>query len=413
MISSGASQTKPSLRSAKDIPVSSALNGLLVCVVLFPFVPAIIRSSDTQPTFTFVFCIALLTSFALPAVGSRLFHISYWGVTATVTLVFLLYFLLLLANLVDARASIPSRLFSFCQFCAAVVWAYSGKHEWTTKSLYRAMQIYLVFTFVYFLTNGLVENVLIHSRAALSASLFESGRGARTLAPEPSFFAMQVFNIYLLYRLIERRGVLRTNRLPFLALVSFCLVSSLSVYGAIALLLILAVEFPKLFAFATLFLVSATSVAQGVLQHWGSVRAVSFILALVSSHGGIAKIFLLDASLASRVSSFLAYLSSFAAHPWTGNGFSLLQGGGFISIVTAFGLVGLLFFSWAFLKILTAPYSRGTTVLLTVWFVMNFISGPIGIPIIGVIFGTVLSRSSVLFESRPDRAQRWQSLATT
>ena len=390
-----------------SIRLSSALNAALVWAVLFPFVPGLVRSSDTQPTFFLVFLVVLLVAFALPSVGRETFHISYWGVTLCAAMLLVLSFLLLFSNGFGTRASIPSRVFSFVQFCAASLWAVSGKYQWTRKPLFKAMFVYVVFTAIYFATHGLVENILIHSRQAASASLFESGRGARTLSPEPSFFAMQVFNIYILARLIgPSKDDPQSPNDRFLLMIAFCLLASFSVYGALVLLIILADEYPRTVVIATAVVIFATGLAYGVLQHWQSLRAVAFVVALVESHGSIAKIFLLDASLASRIDSLLAYTHSFAESPFIGNGFSLLQGGGFASIVAAFGLAGLIFFVWLFSRILRLHFPTSTKALLLVWFALNFVSGPIGVPIIGLIVGTIMSRHSLRASSgiRPPQA---------
>lgn len=410
----------PARRTGSNLPrissfsLATILNGLLVWAVLFPFIPAIVPSSDTQPVFLLVFILTLLVGFALPSVGSRMFRVSLWGVTLAAVATLVLYALLLFANALEVGATIPSRLFSFVQFSAAALWAYTGKYQWSSKTLYRAMLIFLVFTFIYFATGGLIENMLIRSRTLVSVSLSESGRGARTLSPEPSFFALQVFNIYILSRLVEgEEAATEHPRSFFVALVAFCLLSSFSVYGALVLLVILSAEYPRMMATAGLAVISATGVAYSYLTRWESVRAVGFVLAIVKSRGSIAKLFVLDASLASRITSFNAYVASFAEHPLIGNGFSLFQGGGFISVVAAFGILGLLFFAWVLAKLLVGADTRGTKALLLIWFALNFASGPIGIPIVGVILGIGISRKESSFRWRPRGVVNRQPVLST
>jgi hypothetical protein len=371
--------------------LSALLNGLLAWAVLFPFIPSIVPQSDTQPTFLLLFLITVVVSFALPSVGARIFRVSFPSVTLVVVATLTVYCFMLAANAFQQDSTIPSRIFSFAQFAAAALWAYAGKYEWNNKTIYRAMLVYAVFTVIYFGTGGVIENVLIHSRASGSASLFETGRGARTLSPEPSFFALQIFNIYILSRLIAPRDKTDENRRPFyFGLVAFCLLSSFSAVGVLVLLVIVCVKYPRYAALITLIVISAVNVFYGFLLRFDSIRAVNLVLTLIKSNGNIAKLALLDASVSSRIDSFSAYVSAFTQQPWIGNGFSLLQGGGFISIIAGLGVLALAFFLWVLMAVLHEDFSPSTKVLLLFWLALNLVSGPIGVPIIGVIVGRIL-----------------------
>ena len=383
---------------------SDILNALFVWAVLFPFVPVLIPSSDTQPTFLLVLLLAMLISLAFPATGRRLFRLSLPGAIAATLVAVGVYACLVIANLSRADSTIPSRLISFLQFSAAAFWAYAGKHEWSEKVLFRALVIYAVFTVIYFATGGIIENTLIHSRMENAEILFAMGRGARTLSPEPSFFALQVFNIFVLARILfSRAHDGSVNSLRWVLITGFCLAASFSAYGAILLVLVVLAVYPRLFVLVAVLAIASWGILSRYMADWDSVRAVKVLFALVQARGSLTDLTSLDASLSSRLVSFGDYVRSFGRNPFFGDGFSLYQGGGFVSIVAALGLAALGFFVAVLRKIVMMPLDHRTKVILLIWFAMNFISGPIGIPIIGVVVGTLLRRRSV---TRPEELQR-------
>src|SRR5689334_25376115 len=66
---------------------------------------------------------------------------------------------------------------------------------------------------------------------------------ARTLSPEPSFFALQVFNIFVLARILfAHRPDTTVNSLKWVAVTGFCLAASFSAYGALLLILVVRSE---------------------------------------------------------------------------------------------------------------------------------------------------------------------------
>ena len=372
---------------------STVLNGLLVWTVLVPFLPVVIRSSDTQPNFLLVFALALATSFAFPGTGRRLFRFTIPGTALALVVLSTLYGFLLTANIIERDSSIPSRLVSFAQFSAAAFWAYSGKFEWSEKILLRSLIAYAIFTVIYFATHGAIENALIHSRVENAEVLFSMGRGARTLSPEPSFFALQVFNIFVLARiLLAQKPDSTINSAKWVFVTCFCLAASFSAYGALLLLLVVLATHPRIFVLLGVLTIAAWSVVSNYLANYESVRAIKVLLAVFSAQFSFKELTSFDASVASRLLSFGDYVRSFLAHPLIGNGFSLYQGGGFVSIVAAFGLVALGFFIWLLTRILGGSFDRRTKIVLAAWFLLNFLSGPIGVPIIGVIVGKLFAR---------------------
>jgi hypothetical protein len=378
----------------RPFSISAALNALLVFTVLFPFVPRIVPSSDTQPTFLLGFALSLAVACGAPAVGAKMFRLTLGAVTVLMFGVLVAYSSLLVASATQEGSTIPSRLMSFVQFSAAATWAYFTRYRWTDHVLYRVIFVYAAVTVIYFATNGVIEDTLIRSRAEGAEFLFASGRGARTLAPEPSFFALQVFNVFVLSRVVAAEKTFgRRRAFIWFAIVISCLASTLSAYGAIVLLVVLLATYPAIFGLLAVSLLSSFGVFYTQLLNWEFVRPIKVVLALIESRGSLNELMVLDASFSGRITSFGAYANSFANHVIVGDGFSLYQGGGFISVVSGFGVLALLFFAAVMWRIMQADFSVTTKLVLLAWLLLNFVSGPIGIPILGVIVGLLLRSS--------------------
>jgi hypothetical protein len=368
------------------------LQRLLMLVVLFPFVPSIIPATDTQPTFLVLLAVSLVLAAMSSTIGLATYRVSLAGAAGVLLVAAILYGCLIVANSVQPDATSLSRFASFLQFAGAVWWAYSSRLEWTKRVILAALLAYAILTVVYFATGGLLEDLLIRSRTEDAAFLFATGRGARTLAPEPSFFALQIFNIFVLARLLrlpERMS--RLERSAFVALTVGCLASSLSAYGGVIAIVVLGVSYPRTFAVAALASISAVGLLYSHFEEWQSVRVIRILLLVFQSGGSVAALITSDASFSSRVGSFSEYVRAFREHPIIGNALSLNQGGGFISLIAGFGMAGAIFFLVLVARIALGRRSLSTRVLLLVWFVINFISGPIGVPILGVIIGRIFA----------------------
>jgi len=87
---------------SKPISISGVVNALLVFAALFPFVPRLVASSDTQPTFLLTFVVSLAVAVAAPTVGARLYRISLPGATALLFGTVVIYAWLLVANATQA-----------------------------------------------------------------------------------------------------------------------------------------------------------------------------------------------------------------------------------------------------------------------------------------------------------------------
>jgi hypothetical protein len=372
--------------------VSGSVHVLLAFTVLFPFVPSIISGTDTQPTFLLAIVFAGVVALAVPAAGARLFRITLPGAAVVCCGAAALFAWLTLANWLQPGNALLMRIGSFIQFSAALLWSYMGRFQWRQRHIVGALVVYFVFTIVYFATGGVIEEVLIRSRTEDAAFLFGSGRGARTLSPEPSFFALQVFNLFVLYRVLRfDRTASPRVKLLVTSLVVFCMAASFSAYAALLLVVVLAISYPVF----TLGLVSVAfildSPIQRSLMEYESFRGIAVLLTLIDNTGGVRELIRIDASAAGRLLSFGAYMQDIRENPVFGNGFALYQGGGLISIVAGLGLGALLLFITVAGRIGGGEYSVATKALLLVWLALNVISGPIGIPILGVIAGSILT----------------------
>jgi hypothetical protein len=375
----------------QPFPLDRVLNGLLIYTIAFPFVPTLIPGTDTQPLFLLAIAVVIGASLVLPEVGRALFHVSLGGATLFVFGATLLLGLTLAVNLRDDASTLVPRLVSFAQFCAAAVWAYATRLSWKRSTIFNLIAVYAAFTVVYFMLGGAIEDLLIRSRQENAAILFLHGRGARTLSPEPSFFALQVFNLFVLSRLVPASdGDRRRPGWLWLGIIGYCLAASFSAYGAVLLVVVFAVMYPRMALVGAGLLTAFFGAVFQRLPEWESIRAVRVLLALIESRGNVFELMALDQSFSGRVSSFLSYVDAFWKHPIGGEAFSLGQGGGFVSVIAAFGLLAAFGFFALIPVILLGPWRLVTKGMLLGWFVLNFISGPVGVPILGVIVGTMV-----------------------
>jgi len=251
------------------------------------------------------------------------------------------------------------------------------------------LAVYILFTFIFFLGHGMVENILIPSRSASFSNLSNMGRGASTLSPEPAFFALHVFNLYIIFNLIFGQTVKPRKQFFVFIAVCFCLMTSLSGYGVLILFAIILVRYlwPSLISLAILFALSGFII--DFLSEYQQFRAIGLLVKVISSDPSI--LLSSDASIASRLGSFTAYLQSIKDNILIGDGFTLLQGGGFISLVSAMGVLAFLFLFLLFVYILNYKgMPLRFRLLLFLWFFLNFFSGPIGIPTLGFIAGLII-----------------------
>jgi hypothetical protein len=374
-----------------DIPVRVVLCFLFTLTAFFPFLPALISSADTQPTLFMLAITAILLFLISPNFFGSHLKQDFTIIVYVFALLLISFISILLNWFLYGQIVILPRYISFLQFLAALIFGYTNSFYFFKKYANSIFVIYFIFTIIYFLTNGLIENTLIKSRFfSEGKDLASMGRGARTLSPEPSFFAIQMFNLLLIYTLLlEKEGIKKVfNNKKVIFIVSFCLLCSLSGYGFAIFFIILAAFFTRyiivLFGLAILF----NSLIIDLLDGFSNLRGIGLILKVIKYNPLI--LASTDLSFATRFNSFFAYIDRFKNNLFIGDGFSLFQGGGFISIVASLGLVGFFLILFLLFKIFSTIKSGKLKYLLIFWFFLNLFSGPIGIPAIGIIFGLII-----------------------
>lgn len=379
----------------KKISISNIIFSLLVFTIFFPFVPGIIPGSDTQPFFLIyylLFNLIVLNNIEL----QKKYFLSYSSMFIPLVFILLISIILINTNSVVMNKMIYwTRYVSFVQFIFAIYWGISSRYFFEKETFNKILWIYLFMTFLYFIFNGAIENLLIPSRNDSFDALASTGRGARTLSPEPSFFALHIFNLYLIYKLLFYKN--SVNEKLIFYLVALCLVLSLSGYGFLLLLALIIARYPFRFFIFFAFSILTSGIWVGYLESFNNFRAISLIVSIIKNDPLI--VLKSDRSFDSRILSFNKYLDSISNNLFFGDSFSLFEGGGFISVISAFGLLGVCFFLLFLLKLLFSNFKIDLKFLLILWFVINFMSGPIGIPTIGVIIGLVFRRNKFSFTS--------------
>ncbi|MEQ8531479.1 MAG: hypothetical protein RIB86_06490 [Imperialibacter sp.] len=361
---------------------------LIVFTVFFPFVPAVLRSTDTQPTFMLLAGFGMFYGILHPK--QKIFPFSNLEIFGILALGALIFFSIRFNALIANDKYYIARVIVFFQFILALIVGLRMDFGLKHKHFRNILIAYVVFTGIYLLTNGLVENIFIGSRGGnVEASLKLGGRGARTLSPEPSFFALQMLNIIVIYFLFFGKKGSTEKDLRIVLLCLACLIASLSGYGMVIIVALVFVRFTKLWFTGLIALAASVPFLIEYLESYVSLRAVRLLITVFAENPMV--IIEQDASVASRIGSFLAYIDSISKNFAFGDGFSLLQGGGLISLVASLGLVAS-FFMLAMIFEIFALKGFGLRKKLFVffWFMLNFISGPIGIPAIGVTLGLIL-----------------------
>ena len=382
--------------------VSIILEKLLLFTLFFPYIPGIVRSTDTQPTFTLLIFCAFGFILMQRRTGNNLFKLTNGTIFVLLSLLYFAIFSSSANVLVSEEKVYPIRLFSFIQFVLAVLFGMYNKLELEEGYFKKTLLIYVVFTLIFFISRGLIEDFLIGSRDESTEVLLQTGRGAKTLSPEPSQFALQIFNIlviYLLWFSSKKHKISVSIFLPCM----FCFLSSLSGYGFVLLLVLIVVRFPRASFIGFLGLLASSPYIIGYLEFIGANRRI-FHLLIVLYNKGIVNLFQSDSSIGTRIGSFMAYIERAGDFFLIGDGFSLLKGGGFISLIASLGLVALLFFIFVVARILfLKDFSFLYKAVVIFWFIMNCISGSVAVPPIGFIIGLILTHKTIfkndLFES--------------
>lgn len=372
--------------------IESVFYILFSVIVVFPFIPPLIPSSDTQPLLTLVFILYLLIGCHF--VGTKL------KIVLDRNIYFFLFFIVVvLINFASnyslfCKVPVYSRYFAFIQFLIAVFLGLFFKVNFNPKWFTYVLISYFFFTVIYFLTNGLLENQFILSRDIESSDLFNIGRGARTLAPEPSFFALNLFNLFVINSILKPVVSNRIKTLNF-SLLALLLLSSLSGYGILILFIILLVQYPKKVLLFSCIILLLFPVFFEKLQQFENFRSAQILIKIVTENP--LSLVSSDASIASRFLSFTNYIETIQDNLLLGDNFSVVEGGGLIGLISGLGLIGLIYSIILFIKILYYILFPKLFILIIFWFFLNFVSGPFGIPAFGIIIGLILRNKQISF----------------
>lgn len=363
--------------------------GVIIFTIFFPYIPSIIPSSDTQPILILVTMFLVVDEFLNKRIITNITGFQS-GVLFMVLAIYIHLVLSITYNMMAGNGLSVTKPIAFTQFLLAAILGFSSKPLIKEKHIQTVLLVYAIFSVIYFLTRGMVEDILIRSRGAGAEALIQSGRGARTLSSEPSAFATQILNILVLQIILFEKSV-RELSLKTIGLASFCLLASFSGYGFVIFVALFGVRFPKL---SIVGLIGAIFIVPVALNHITAIQSIRFVTLLkVGLNQGVMKI--LDLALGGRISSFLASIQSFLDNFWTGDGFTNRLMGGFIGLPASLGLAGFAFVVALFWKILfSEALSFFDKVLLTFWFLVILLSGNIAIPIVGVIVGLMFRRKS-------------------
>jgi len=365
--------------------LSGKLDNLIYAAVAFPFVVQVLPGFDTQPTFALLFVASLL----LFAAQRQAFLVEWAKRPLQLWAVFTMLFGVLISILANEEFfSSIQRIATFALFFFSLLFGL-GKTSFLTESRLRfTLYIYAFFTTVYFLSQGFIETLLISSRGGAFSWYLDSGRGASTLSPEPSFFAIQLASLLLLYFFSRSNsgspllnGLSRSERTLVLLSVVL-LISTLSGYGALYLLiLVLILGFFWLFLFVT-------GIAFVLIFLSETLNFRIFTLINLAAQDGLVG-FLLDASIGERLRSFNDQLRMFS-DTIVGNAFQNIDGGGLVSILAGLGIFSIPFFGLLFCGLVRLRQPFSIKIYAAVWLSLTSISGPIGVPLVGILAGYLM-----------------------
>jgi hypothetical protein len=367
--------------------ISGKIDLAIYCAIAFPFLLQLVPGVDTQPTFA----VLIVTVFLLirPIRVEMLTELSRFHLQSFV--IFFLILGLLVAILVnEALLKSTQRIFSFLIFLVALIYGVSKPQIITAGRLRNTLLVYCIFTIIYFLTEGAIESTLFSSRGEEIRTYISGGRGASTLSPEPSFFAIQVASLFVLLFLTHApnsNGVIIVPKSIFVFGIGL-LLASLSGYGALyamALTCVLSHRFTiVVLGFVVIFIALFSDIFD--------VRVIRLInLAQQEGFVGV----LVDASIGERLRSFTEYVGIFL-NTAVGNAFQNLDGGGLVSVLAGLGLFSLPFFFLLLIGLIRFPVSIFAKGVIALWVALTTISGPIGVPIVGIIVGQILRQVTLV-----------------
>lgn len=366
-------------------------NGLIFLTAAFPFLIPIIPSTDTQPTFS-LFALIFAALAAYKCLDHQVLLVrSHFILAATLVAGGVIWLgLSLSAN--DFATDNINRIASFGMFLIAIAAGLLNHHIFTVERVVRALKGYVFFTLAFFATRGKIESILIRSRGEEAITgLVATGRGASTLSPEPSFFAFQIFTIFLLARLTIWDQLSDRSRHLVQLMTIGLLLASFAGYGILYAAVVIFLAGWRYILPAAVLGTSGLMLLINVLGV-DSLRFIKLFTSLVSGFAS-GKFEVTDLSTLGRLNSFLAYLAVFWKKPLLGDGFELYEGGGLASVLAALGVYGVVLVAMFIVAILFARTGMKMKLALLFWCALQFISGPLGIPLLGLTIGMVIARS--------------------
>lgn len=358
--------------------------------IAFPFVLQLVPGFDTQPTFVLL---ALFAFVCIPAIRAQMLT-ELARIPLQVIAVLLLVFGLFVSILASEEIFFSMRrVTSFALFLFALMYGLARPNIITQTRLRYTLFVYAAFTLVFFVTQGAIEAALISSRGDAIGTYVAVGRGASTLSPEPSFFAIQIASLFLLYFLSQPPSERESYHTPLVIGGVALLLSTLSGYGALYVILLGLTLDRRLTVVIGMLALAIIILFSEVLD----VRIIRLIN-LAREEGLLGM--LVDASIAARLESFFDYLNMFADE-WMGNGFQRFAGGGLVSVLAGLGIFSIPMFILLLTGLLRLGERLPVMGLAAGWVTLTVISNPVGVPLVGILVGQIMRRATLTRVKQP------------
>lgn len=371
-------------------PLRLKTSGLIFLTATFPFLIPLVPSTDSQPTFS-LFAL-LFAAAALAQCFNRDVFIRRDGFFLASAVFGCGLIWLCLSVIVNGLAiDNINRIVSFIMFQIALATGLLNHRLFTKERVLTALKAYLVFTVIFFLSRGKIESLIIQSRGEAITMLLNKGRGASTLSPEPSFFAFQIFTLFLLARLTVWEKMTARQKHTVQLITIGLLVASLGGYGLIYAAMVIFLS-GRRYIFGSAILGGCALLAVASFFDISSLRFVKLFTS-ISSNIASSNWELKDVSILVRLTSFQEYLNIFKEHPFLGDGFRFYGGGGLVSLLASLGFYGLMLILTAVTAVIFLDTGLRLKLVLLAWLAFQFISGPIGLPFVGLLVGVILWRS--------------------
>lgn len=289
------------------------LNTFFVLLVFLPYAFPIVKGSDNQPVLFF------LLFFLLFGIRTKNYLFIF----------FLLVNVLVVFNLLfnwTFEYQVFSKYFAFLHFFLSVLLGCHFKFSCIHRNFNLNFIIYFFtfFSIVHFVTSGFLESYLITSRNVYY--YLDVGRGISTLSPEPSFFGMTLFALYV-FSVISKIPISNFN----LVLILLNMTITFSLYSILLVSIILVHKY-RLRAIAGLILFSMFFLSFFDIPY----RAFMLLSNILQNDFSL---LFDDRSIHSRFKMIEYSVSVFLSSPYFGNGFYENSLNGLISLLSSFGLI--------------------------------------------------------------------------